>query len=110
MSSGDLPLVVMDVGVDGGDGSSGGSGGYGGFRGFSVSDLLGVVISLGFSRCLGGSAFICAVSLLAASEEKSFSDAPGLISWKELFQTDGVNIHGIRILGRTRVGGERGEE
>ena len=100
---------VLDVGVNGGDRSNGGSSGYRGFRGFSVSDLLGVVISLGFSRCLGGSAFICAVSLLAASEAKSLPDAPGLISWRELFQMDGVDIHGIRILGRTQVGGERGE-
>ena len=75
---------VLDVGVNGGDRSNGGSGGYGGFRGFSVSNLLGAVISLGFSRCLGGSAFICAVSLFAASEAKSLSDAPGLISQREL--------------------------
>ena len=58
-----------------------------------------MVISLRFPRCLGGSAFICAVSLLAASEAKSLPDAPGSISWRELFQTDGVDIHGIGILG-----------
>ena len=70
---------ILDVGVDGG-----GSGGYRGFRDFSVSDLLGAVIPFGFSRCLRGLAFVCAVSLLAASETKSFSDAPGSISWGEL--------------------------
>ena len=100
---------VLDVGVDGGDGGNSGHGGYRGFRGFSVSDLLGVVISLGFSRCLGGLAFICAVSLLAASEAKSLSDALGSISWRELFQMDDVDIHGIGIFGRMQVGREQGE-
>ena len=75
---------ILDVGINGGDRSNGGSGGYRGFRGFSVSDLLGAVIPLGFSRCLRGPAFICTVSLLAASETKSFSDAPGSIGWGEL--------------------------
>ena len=75
---------ILDVGIDGGDRSDGGSGGYKGFRGFSISDLLGAVIPLGFSRCLGGLAFICAMSLLATSETKSFSDAPGSIGWEEL--------------------------
>ena len=74
----------MDVGIDGGDRSNGGSGGYRGFRGFSVSDLLGAVIPLGFSGCLEGLAFICAVSLLAASKTKSFSDALGSVGWEEL--------------------------
>ena len=99
---------ILDVGVDGGGRSDGGSGGYRGFRDFSVSNLLGAVIPLGFSRCLRGSAFVCAVSLLAASEIKSFSDAPGLISWGELLQANGVDIHGVRIFGRAWVG-ERGE-
>ena len=90
---------VLDVGIDGGDQSNGGSGGYGGFRGFGVSDLLGWVISFGFSRCLRGSAFICAVSFLVASEAKSLSNALGMISRGELFQVDGVDIHGIRVLG-----------
>ena len=76
---------ILDESVNGGDGSNGGSGGCGGFRGFSVSDLLGAVVSLGFSRCLGGPAFICAVSLLAAPETKSLSDALGSIGWRELF-------------------------
>ena len=75
---------ILDVGVDGGGRSNGGSGGYRGFRDFSISDLLGAVIPLGFSRCLRGSAFVCAVSLLAASETESFSDALGLIGWGEL--------------------------
>ena len=75
---------VLDVGVNGGNRSNGGSGGYGGFRGFSISDLLGVAISLGFSGCLRGLAFICAVSLLVASETKSLSDALGSIGWGEL--------------------------
>ena len=75
---------ILDVGVNGGDRGDGGSCGYRGFRGFCVSDLLGVVIPLGFSGCLGGLAFICAVSLLSASETNSFSDAPGSISWREL--------------------------
>ena len=97
---------VLDKGIDGGDRSNGGSGGYRGFRGFSVSDLLGVVISLGFSRCLRGSAFVCTVSLFAASEAKSFSDALGSISQREFFQADGVDIHGVRIFGRAQVGGE----
>ena len=77
-----------------------GSGGYKGFRDFSVSDLFGAVIPLGFSRCLRGLAFVCAVSLLATSETKSFSDAPGSISWGELLQANGVNIHGVRIFCR----------
>ena len=71
---------ILDVGVDGGDRSDGSSGGYRGFGGFSVSDLLGMVIPLGFSGCLRGLAFICAVSLFAASETKSFSDASGSVS------------------------------
>ena len=75
---------ILDVGVDGGGRSDGGSGGYRGFRDFSVSDLLRAIIPLGFSRCLRGLAFVCAVSLLAASETKSFSDALGSISWGEL--------------------------
>ena len=54
---------ILNVGVDGGVRSDGGSGGRKGFRGFGVSDLLGSVISLGFSGCLGASAFICAMSL-----------------------------------------------
>ena len=99
---------ILDVGVDGGGRSDGGSGGYRGFRDLSVSDLLGVVIPLGFPRCLRGLAFVCTVSLLAASETKSFSDAPGSISWGELLQANGVDIHGVRIFGRARVG-ERGE-
>ena len=99
---------ILDVGVNGGGRSDGGSGGYRGFRDFGVSDLLGAVTPLGFSRSLRGSAFICAVSLLAAFETKSFSDAPGLIGWGELLQANGVNIHGVRIFGRARVG-ERGE-
>ena len=61
---------ILDVGVDGGGRSDGGSGDYRGFRDFSVSDLLGAVIPLGFSGCLRGPAFICAVSFLAASETK----------------------------------------
>ena len=70
---------VLDKGVNGGDWSNGGCGGRRGVRGFGVPDLLGVVISLGFSRRLRGSAFICAVSFLAASEAESFSDALGLV-------------------------------
>ena len=75
---------ILDESINGGDRSNGGSGGCRGFRGFSVSDLLGVIVSLGFSRCLGGPAFICTVSLLAASETKSLFDAPGSIGWREL--------------------------
>ena len=92
---------VLNVGVNGGDGSNGGSGGYGGFRGFSVSDLLGAVISLGFSRCLEGLAFICAVSLLVASETKSFPNASSTVGGREFPKADGVDIHGIGIFGRT---------
>ena len=91
---------VLDKGIDGSDRSNGGSGGYRGFRGFGVSDLLGAVIFLGFSRCLRGLALVCTVSLFVASEAKSLFDAPGSISWRELFQADGVDIHGIRIFGR----------
>ena len=74
---------VLDVGVNGGDGSNGGSGGYGEFRGFSVSNLLRTIVSLGFSRCLEGPAFICAVSFLVASETKSFSNASSMVSGRE---------------------------
>ena len=91
---------VLDKGVDGSDGSDGGHGGCGGDSGFCVSDLLRVVISLGFPRHLRGSAFICAVSFPVASETKSFSNALGMISQGELLQGDGVNVHGIRIFGR----------
>ena len=66
---------VLDVGIDGGDGSDGGSGGCGGRESFSVSDLLGAIISLGFSLCLRGLTFICAVSLFATSEAMSFPNA-----------------------------------
>ena len=97
---------ILDVGIDGGDRSDGGSGGYRGFRGFSISDWLGAVIPLGFSGCLGGSAFICTVSLLAASETKSSSDASGSIGWGELLQANSDNVHGVRIFGRAQVGGE----
>ena len=75
---------VLDVGVDGGDRSYGSSGGYRGFRGLSVSDLLRAIVSFGFPRYLRGSAFVCAVSFLAAFEAKSFSNASGTISWREL--------------------------
>ena len=92
---------VPDEGIDGSDRSDGGSGGCGGDSGFCVSDLLRVVISLGFPRCLRGPAFICTVSFPAASETKSFSNALGTISQGELLQANGVNIHGIRIFGRT---------
>ena len=80
-----------------------------GFRGFGVPDLLRTVASLGFSRCQEGSAFICAMSLLATSEAESLSNALGMISQRELFQADGVDIHGIGIFGRMQVGGERRE-
>ena len=92
---------VLDEGIYGGDRSDGGSGGHGGGSGFSVSDLLRVVISLGFPGCLGGLAFICTVSFFATSDTKSLSNALGMISRRELFQADGVDIHGIRIFGRT---------
>ena len=97
---------ILDVGIDWGDRSDGGSRGCGGDCGFSVSDLLGAIVPLGFSGCLRGAAFICAVSLFVASEAKSFSDALGMVCWGELFQANGVNIHGIRVLGGMRVGGE----
>ena len=95
---------ILDVGVDGGGRSNGGSGGYGGFRDFCVSDLLGAIIPLGFSGCWRVLAFVCAVSLLAASETKSFSNTSGSIGWGELFQANGVDIHGVRVFGRAWVG------
>ena len=97
---------VLDKDADGSDRSDGGSGGCGGDSGFCVSDLLRAVIPLGFPRRLRGPAFIRAVSCPAASETKSFSNAPGTISWGELLQVDGVDIHGFRIFGRMRVGGK----
>ena len=100
---------VLDEGINGSDRSNGGSGGCGGDSGFSVSDLLRAVISLGFPRCLRGSAFVCTVFFPAASETKSLSNTLGMISGRELFQVDGVDIHGIRIFGRTQVGGKQGE-
>ena len=90
---------VLDVGIDGGDGSDSGSGGCGGGECFGVPDMLGVIISLGFSLCLRGSTFICTVSLFATSEAKSFPNAASLISRRELFQADGVHIHGIWVSG-----------
>ena len=97
---------ILDVCVDGGDGSDGGSGGHGGGCGFSGSNLLRAIVSLGFSRCLRGVTFICTVSLFVTSEAKSFPDASGMVCWGELFQANGVDIHGIRIFGGTQVGGE----
>ena len=52
---------VLDEGINGSDRRDGGSGECGGDSGFCVSDLLRVVISLGFPRCLRGPAFVCAV-------------------------------------------------
>ena len=90
---------VLDVGIDGGDGSNGGTCGCGGMGGFGVSDLLGATIPFGFSLCLRRLTFICTVPLFAASEAKSFPNAISLISWRELFQVNGIHIHGIRIPG-----------
>ena len=90
---------VLNVGINGSDGSNGGSGGSGESGCFSIPDLLGVIVSLGSSRRLRGPAFICAMSFLAASKAKSFSDASSTIRWGELFQVDGVDLHGIRVLG-----------
>ena len=69
---------VLDIGIDGDNGSNGGSGGCGGRGSFGVSDQLGVITPLGFSLCRKGSTFICTVSLLAASETESLSDAAKL--------------------------------
>ena len=90
---------ILDKGVDGGDRSDGGSGGCGRSDSLGIPDHLGAVVSLGFSLCLRGPAFICAMSFLAASKAKSFSDASSTIRWGELFQVDGVDLHGIRVLG-----------
>ena len=97
---------VLNVGIYGGDGSDGSSEGD---SGFSVSDLLGVIVPFGFSGCLRRATLICTMSLFAASEAKSFSDASGMVCWGELFQMNGVNFHGVRIFGRVCVGRERGE-
>ena len=83
---------VLDESVNGGDRGDGGSGGRGGSSGFSVSNLLGAVVPFEFSGHLGGPAFICAVSFLAASETESFPNALGMVSRRELFQVDGVDI------------------
>ena len=95
--------IVTDVGINGGDGSDGSSGGD---SGFSVSDLLGMIVPLGFTGCLRGAAFICAVFFFATSEAKPFSDASGMICWEELFQANRIDFHGIRIFGRVCVGRE----
>ena len=91
---------ILDVGINGGDGSDGGNGGCRGDRSFGVSDLLRMIISLGFSGGLRGATFVSAVSLFTASKAKSLSDALSSISRRELLQADSVNIHGIRIFGR----------
>ena len=106
LSSSTFGGEVLDEGIDGGDRSNGGSGWCRGDSGFSVSHLLRVVIPLGFPRCLRGPAFVCAVSFLVASEAKSFSNASGTISWRDLFQANRVDIHGVRIFGRAQVGGK----
>ena len=46
--------------------------------------------------------------LLVTSEAKSFSHAASMISWRELFQADGIHFHGIRVSGGMQVG-EGGE-
>ena len=97
---------VLDVGINGSDGSNGGSGGSGGSGCLSVPDLLGVMVSFGPPWWVSGLTFIGAMSLFAASETESFFDAPSSIHWRELFQADGVNIHGIGIFGRMQVGGK----
>ena len=101
---------VLDVGINGGDGSNGGSGGHRGGGCLHVPDLLGAVVSLGFSLSLGGLAFIYAVSFLVIFETESFSYAVSMIGWREFPETDGVHIHGIQIFGGVRVGGEGGEK
>ena len=90
---------VLNVGINGSDGSNGGSGGSGGSGCFSIPDLLGAIVFLGSSRRLRGPAFVCAVSFLATSETESFPNASGMICWRELFQMDSVDIHGIGIFG-----------
>ena len=100
---------VLDVGIDRSDGSNGGSGGCRGRGCLCVLDLLGTVVSLGFSQSLGGSAFICTVSFLATPETESFPHAASTISWREFPEMDRVYIHGIRVFGGVQVGGEGGE-
>ena len=100
---------VLDVGIDRSDGSNGGSGGCRGRGCLHVSDLLGTVVSLGFSQSLGGSAFICTVSFLATPETESFPHAASTISWREFSEMDRVYIHGIQIFSGVQVGGEGGE-
>ena len=76
---------VLDVGIDRGDRSDGGSGKCGGDRGFHISDHLRMIISFGFSLCLRGLTFICAVSLFVTFETESFPYALSMISWGKLF-------------------------
>ena len=88
---------VLDVGINWGDWSDGDGGGSGGGQDLSISNLM--VVSLGSSLGLGGSAFSHAMSLLSASKTKSFPNTASSIGWEELLQVDSINIHGIGIPG-----------
>ena len=68
----------MDKSINWSDWGDGGSGGSGGGQSFGVSNL--VVVLLGSSLNLKGSAFVCTVFLFAASEAESFSDAASPVS------------------------------
>ena len=74
-------------------------GGQGRSGGLSVSNPLGMVVSLGFPRCLSGSTLVGTVSFLAAVEAESFSDASCTISRGEFSETDCVYVHSIGVIG-----------
>ena len=58
-----------------------------------------MMVSFGFSWCLGGLTFIGTVSLFAAAEAESFSDASGTIHRREFSKMDCVNIHSVGVFG-----------
>ena len=89
----------MDEQVDGCGRGDCRDGGRGGGIGFSVSDHLRTTISLGFSGCLGRSAFIGTMTLLAAAEAESFSNTSGTVGRGEFSKAYSIYIHGIGVSG-----------
>ena len=81
----------------------------GGGQDFSVSDHPRMVVSFGFPWWLSESTLVCAMSFFTTSEAKSLSDVVGMIGRGELFQVNGIHIHGIRVSGGVQVGGKGGE-
>ena len=83
--------------------------GQGRGSGFGVSDHLGMIVSLGFPRCLSGLAFIGAMTFLAAVEAEPLPHTLCTVGRGEFPEMDHIHIHGIGVIGRQGTGGEGGE-